>query len=111
LQRLNAGKQFADGSMTLQDFFERIYVPYIQEKRASTRKGYEEVWRNHIGDRVGHLRLREFRTVHASKMLKAIANDSELSKTTLQLSDPIASKTFTDGILPPLPTSLPSGGV
>ena len=81
-------------SMTLQDFFERIYVPYIQEKRASTRKGYEEIWRNHIRDRVGHIHLREFRTVHASKMLKAIAADNDLSKTTLQHFKSVLSGVF-----------------
>lgn len=116
MQRLNAGKQFADASMTLQEFFERVYVPYIQEKRASTKEGYEQIWRNHIGDRVGHIRLREFRTVHASKMLKAIANDSDLSKTTLQHIKSVLSGVFThaknegafDGVNPVQDARIPS---
>jgi hypothetical protein len=33
----------------------------------------EEIWSNHISNRVGHIRLREFRTVDASKMLRAIS--------------------------------------
>lgn len=116
LQRLNTGRQFADSSMTLQGFFERMYVPYIQEKRASTRKGYDDIWRNHIRDRVGHLRLREFRTVHASKMLKAIANESDLSKTTLQHIKSVLSGVFThaknegafDGVNPVQDARIPS---
>ncbi len=116
LQQLNADRQFADSSMTLQEFFERVYVPYIQEKRASTRKGYEDIWRNHIRDRVGHLRMREFRTVHASKMLKAIANDSDLSKTTLQHIKSVLSGVFThaknegafDGVNPVQDARIPS---
>jgi len=116
MQRLNAGKQFADPSMTLQEFFERIYVPYIQEKRASTRKGYEEIWRNHVGDRVGHFRLREFRTVYASKMLQAIAAENDLSKTTLQHIKSVLSGVFThaknegafDGVNPVQGARIPS---
>src|SRR5512146_709354 len=116
LQRLNTDRQFADSSMTLQEFFERMYVPYIQEKRASTRKGYDDIWRNHIRDRVGHLRLREFRTVHASKMLKAIANGSDLSKTTLQHIKSVLSGVFThaknegafDGVNPVQDARIPS---
>jgi hypothetical protein len=42
-----------------------IPEPNIEEKRASTKKGYEEIWNNHIRDRVGHIRMREFRTVDA----------------------------------------------
>jgi integrase len=70
--------------MVLTEFVEKIYLPCIEELRESTKKGYREIWNNHISDRVGHIRLREFRTVDASKMLKAIAEDNDLSRTTLQ---------------------------
>ena len=30
-------------SMILTEFGEKIYLPYIEEKRASTKKGYEEI--------------------------------------------------------------------
>jgi integrase len=115
-QRFNAGRQLANPAMTLQEFFEGIYLPYIREKRASTRKGYEEIWRNHIKDRVGNIRLREFRTVHASKMLKAIAGDTDLSKTTLQHIKSVLSGVFThaknegafDGVNPVKDAHIPS---
>src|SRR5215472_17484248 len=73
MRRLNAGKFTPDSSMNLREFVEKSYLPYIEELRASTKKGYREIWNNHIRDRVGPIRLREFRTVHASKMLRAIA--------------------------------------
>jgi integrase len=95
MQKLNAGKFASESSMTLMEFVERIYLPYIEEKRASTKKGYEEIWRNHIRDRVGHIQLREFRTVDASRMLKAIANENDLSKTTLQHIKSVLSGIFT----------------
>jgi hypothetical protein len=48
--------------------------------RESTKKGYREIWNNHIRDRVGHIRMREFRTADASKMLKAVADVNDLKK-------------------------------
>jgi|HubBroStandDraft_1064217.scaffolds.fasta_scaffold37838_3 hypothetical protein len=57
MQRLNAGRSLPESNMALSEFVETVFVPYIQEKRASTRKGYAEIWQNHIRDRVGHIRL------------------------------------------------------
>ena len=95
MQKLNAEKFASEYSMTLTEFGEKIYLPYIEEKRASTKKGYEEIWRNHICDRVGCIQLREFRTVDASRLLKAIANENDLSKTTLQHIKGVLSGIFT----------------
>jgi integrase len=81
--------------MVLTEFVEKIYLPYIEELRESTKKGYREIWNNHIRDRAGHIRMREFRTVDASKMLKAIAEDNDLSKTTLQHIKSVLSGVFT----------------
>ena len=86
MQRLNAGGR---------EFVEKVYLPYIEELRASTKKGYAEIWNNYISNRVGHIRMREFRTVDASKMLKAIADENDLSKTTLQHIKSVLSAVFT----------------
>jgi len=80
--------------MNLKEFVEDIYLPYIDELRASTRKGYREIWKNHMSERVGQIRLREFRTVDASRMLKAIAEEHDLSKTTLQHIKSVLSGVF-----------------
>ena len=37
LQKLNAGKAVSAAGMTLSEIVETIYIPYTQEKRASTR--------------------------------------------------------------------------
>ena len=94
MHRLNAGKFTPETSMNLKGFVEDIYLPYIDELRASTRKGYREIWKNHMSDRVGQIRLREFRTVDASRMLKAIAEEHDLSKTTLQHIKSVLSGVF-----------------
>src|SRR6516162_11884507 len=84
MHRLNASRFTPESGMVLKEFVDKIYLPYIQELRESTKKGYREIWNNHICERVGHIRMREFRTVDASKMLKAIADENDFSKTTLQ---------------------------
>jgi integrase len=69
----------------LADFVEAAYLPWTkQERRASTSKGHQEIWRNYLRDRVGHLRVRDFRTVDANRLLGAIAKEKDLARTTLQ---------------------------
>jgi hypothetical protein len=48
MRRLNAGRFTPEACMTLTDFVENFYLKYIEEKRASTRKSYTEIWNNHI---------------------------------------------------------------
>ena len=66
-----------------------------EERRASTSKGHHEVWFNHLRDRVGEFRLREFRTVDASRMLRAIAKENDLTTTTLQHIKSVLSTIWT----------------
>lgn len=94
MQRINAERFSPHSSMNLRDFVDTVYLPYIEELRASTKKGYREIWNNHIRNRVGHIRLREFRTIDASRMLRAIAEEHDLSKTTLQHIKSVLSAVF-----------------
>ncbi len=95
MQRLNAARFAAETNLTLKLFVENVYLPFVEsEARASTKKGYREIWRNHICDRVGDFRVREFRTVDASRMLRAIAEENDLSKTTLQHIKSVLSGIF-----------------
>jgi hypothetical protein len=56
--------------MTLSEFVEQIYLPWVKsELRASTHKGYRDIWNLYLSGRVGQIRLRRFRTVDASRML------------------------------------------
>src|SRR5260370_1891634 len=92
---MNAGKVSPKACITRAEFVEKFYLKYIEEKRASTKKSYTEIWNNHIRDRIGHIRMREFRTVDASRMLKAIANENDLTRTTLQHIKGVLSGIFT----------------
>jgi integrase len=96
MQTVNRERLSANPRITLTTFVEGAYLPWTkEERRASTSKGHHEIWINHIREHVGDLHLREFRTVDASRMLRAIATKSDLTKTTLQHIKSVLSTIFT----------------
>ena len=96
MQKVNGAQTSPHPSMTLSEFSEEFYLPWVErELRASTYKGYRDIWNLYLSERVGQIRLRRFRTVDASKMLRAIADDCDLTKTTLQHIKSVLSGIFT----------------
>jgi integrase len=96
MQTVNRDRLSANSRTTLTAFVEGAYLPWTkEERRASTSKGHHEIWINHIREHVGELRLREFRTVDASRMLRAIAKANNLTTTTLQHIKSVLSTIFT----------------
>ena len=96
MQTVNRDRLSANSRITLTAFVEGAYLPWTkEERRASTSKGHHEIWINHIRDHVGELHLREFRTVDASRMVRTIAKENDLIKTTLQHIKSVLSTIFT----------------
>jgi len=96
MQTVNRDRLTTNSRITLTAFVEGAYLPWTkEERRASTSKGHHEIWINHIREHVGDLHLREFRTVDASRMLREIARESDLTKTTLQHIKSVLSTIFT----------------
>ncbi len=96
MQIVNRDRVSANSRITITAFVEGAYLPWTkEERRASTSKGHHEIWSNHLRDRVGEFRLREFRTVDASRMLRAIAKEKDLTTTTLQHIKSVLSTIFT----------------
>ena len=72
LAKVNRGGT-AEGSLTLSQFADTYWLPTIKlKRRASTHKFYMEVFDNHLRTRVGDLRLRDFQTVHAQRVLDGV---------------------------------------
>ena len=63
-----------EGGLTFADFYEHHFLPHVQppRRKASTFKFYRDVFRNHLRDRVGRIRLRDFTTAHAQGVLDSI---------------------------------------
>lgn len=71
----------AHGSLTMAQFADTYFLPAIAaRRRASTHKFYRDVFDNHLRERVGAVRLRDFETVHAQRVL----DDIDLSHASLQ---------------------------
>jgi integrase len=82
--------------MTIAEFVEGHYLPFVSaQKRPSTRRGYKQMWKAYVQDRVGSMRLRDFKTVHGSRLLKSIAAENDLTRTTLQHIKGFVSGIFT----------------
>jgi integrase len=86
LAPINSGVLNPQSTMLVADFVENVFLPQYAEKqlRASTLKGYRDIWNDHVKNRLGKLTLRQFRTVHGEQMLAAIAHDTGLGRNSLK---------------------------
>jgi integrase len=63
-----------NASLTISEFAENHFLPFVaSRRRASTVKFYRDLLNNHIGPRIGTIRLRDFRTFHAQQVLDGVS--------------------------------------
>lgn len=92
---VNSGTIPAERIVTVGDFVERIYLPWIeQHKRPSTAKGYRDIWEDHLKPLSANVWLRETRTYHVQGWLNQIGSGS-LSRNTLKHVKSVVSGIFT----------------
>ena len=73
LRPLNQGRADVRSSVTLASFVADFYLPYTRENlKPSTHHGYTKLWQDSLAPRIGEVRLRDFRTVDAAKLLNAL---------------------------------------
>jgi hypothetical protein len=85
MQTVNRDRLNLNSRISLTAFVDAAYLPWTtEERRASTSKGHAEIWHNYLRGRIGNFRVREFRTMDANRLLKAIAKEKDLARTTLQ---------------------------
>jgi integrase len=125
LAPINQGLVTVQSTMRIADFIEKEHLPKIEERRrASTLKGYKDVWRLHLKGRIGAKSLREFRTVDGERILADIArldldrrSRKPLSKNSLARVKSFMSGVFKhakrlgilDGVNPMMDVSTPEG--
>jgi hypothetical protein len=62
---VNTGTIPADRIVTISDFVERIYLPWVElHKRPSTVKGYRDIWEDHLKPFCANVWLKDARTFH-----------------------------------------------
>ena len=83
LRPINDGTVTPESTMTLCQYVEDVYLPYVSEqKRLSTYKGYNHLWKRHLRSR-SLVPLRDFRTVECENILREIARTEHLSRASL----------------------------
>ena len=92
---VNSGCLPADRIVTVGDFVERVYLPWIQEhKRPSTAKGYRDIWEDHLKPLCEQVWLKNTRTYHVQSWLNQIGA-AQLSRNTLKHVKSVISGIFT----------------
>jgi len=118
LARVNAANRQPESAMPVVEFIEHTYLPFVRErKRPSTFRGYRDMFEGHVRDRLGTVRLRDFRTVMGEDLLAAIAEETPLSHASLAHIKSFVSGVFTfarrkgilDGANPMDGVSIPEG--
>ena len=94
LAPLNNGTMSPASTMTLNQFIEQRYLPYVEsEKERSTYAGYKNTFHLHI-KKHGDIPLRDVRTLEIEQMLKDIAREFDTAKTTIQHDKQFLSGVF-----------------
>jgi len=92
---VNSGTVPAERIVTIGDFVERVYLPWIAEhKRPSTAKGYRDIWEDHLKPLSEHVWLKDTRTYHVQGWLNQIGA-GKLSRNTLKHVKSVISGIFT----------------
>ena len=75
LALINSGQLQPESAVRLADYIENIYLPAVEKRlRNSTVWDYKHIFKQHLKSRIGDLKLRDFRTVHAQRILHNIPN-------------------------------------
>ncbi len=94
LAPFNNGTTTVDSLMSLTDFIEKRYLPYVKEHKApSTYAGYRNLWSLYIEDR-GTMALRDYRTCECDDLLLEIARAHDTAKETIKRVKSFLSGTF-----------------
>jgi hypothetical protein len=92
---INSGTIPVDRIVTISDFVERVYLPWVElHKRPSTVKGYRDHWEDHLKLLCGPVWLKDARTFHVQGWLNEIAA-AKLSRNTLKHIKSTISGIFT----------------
>jgi integrase len=92
---VNSGAVPADRIVTIGDFVQQVYLPWIAEhKRPSTAKGYRDIWEDHLKPLSERVWLKDTRTYYVQRWLNQIGA-GKLSRNTLKHVKSVVSGIFT----------------
>jgi len=78
LKGINHQNRNPETVVTITDFMERIYLPYVDtQKRPSTSGTYRYMWKDHLRNRIGDVLLCQVRTSDVQRWLENIASQDK----------------------------------
>ena len=101
INREQHASQSLEQDMLIADFWEQHYLPYISEivpltdkprKKASTLRGYKQIWNQHLKKHFGKLTLQNYEPIHGTRLLQSLV--STQGKTTLKHIRAVGSAIF-----------------
>lgn len=101
INREDHTSQSLEQDMLIVDFWEQRYLPYISEivtltgkprKKASTLRGYKQIWNQHLKKHFGKRTLQDYEPIHGTRLLQSLV--STQGKTTLKHIRAVASAIF-----------------
>src|ERR1019366_225514 len=73
MEKFNRAATSAEPGIRLWDFVDKISFPAVERRLArSTVKGYRDSWRCHLLDRIGNIRIRDFRTCDGETLMEEL---------------------------------------
>lgn len=93
-----AARTNPDSLLTVTEFVEQKFLPMVKEqRRASTYKAREAIWRNQLKAHIGDIRLRDFTIRHGQQFLNDVARERpNLHRVYLRQIKATASAIFAD---------------
>jgi len=96
LQPINAGKVKPESTLTVAEYGENYWLPWVRENcKPSTIYGYEYAWKSYLEPRLQKVTLRDFRTVDAANILVNLHRSKGHGRTMLKHCKSILSGIFT----------------
>jgi integrase len=98
VQEETCGPERPDGSMTVREFWEKVYWPIAERRVApNTRKTYRCSWNKHVEPFIGKMELQHVSKHAIAKLLDRMA-DAGKGKQTIQTALVIVSELFRDAM-------------
>jgi len=100
-EREHSPQQHAQ-DLSVVDFWERVYLPYCEKEwkgtgmRASTVKGYTQVWNQHLKNHFGSTTLQKYTSDNARRFLSSLK--TKQGKNTLKHIRALASAMFSEAV-------------
>ena len=102
MRTVNTAVAPATEDMSVVDFWEKKYLPYCENEwkgtgmRASTVRGFKQVWKQHLKGHFGPITLQKYTTQHARTLLSSLK--TKQGKNTLNHIRALASAMFSEAI-------------